>query len=95
MSFNNSYLLAPQKQFRARKLFDIMPTHVAGDPPSFSSADHPQDQFVFEIDDEGRPVTLTFLCPVDGTGPPTITWSAITHTHTYTHTHTITPQSLI
>ena len=57
--------------------------NAAGDPPAFSSDDEPQDQFVFEVDAEGRPVTLTFTCPVSGSGPPTITWSADDTPHTY------------
>jgi hypothetical protein len=45
---------------------------ISGDPPEFTS--NPQDQFVFERDADGNPVTLTIMCPVTGSGPPNITW---------------------
>lgn len=48
----------------------------AGDPPIFLP-DGPEDQFVFEVDDDGDPVSLIFHCPVIGSGPPSITWSVI------------------
>ena len=47
---------------------------IAGDPPAFVSTDNPMDQFVFEVDDAGNPVSLVFTCPVTGSGPPEITW---------------------
>ena len=31
---------------------------------------------MFEGDADGNPVTLTIMCPVTGSGPPNITWSA-------------------
>ena len=48
--------------------------YYTGDPPEFTS--NPQDQFVFERDADGNPVTLTFMCPVTGSPNITYKWSA-------------------
>ena len=64
---------------------------ISGDPPSFTSPTEPQDQFVFERDDDGNPVNLTFLCPVSGNPQPSVTWSVnITYTPPQIAIYTLT-----
>ena len=47
---------------------------ITGEPPAFPSTDDPRDQFAFERDADGNPVSLTFICPVTGSDPPVIDW---------------------
>ena len=57
-------------------------TKYTDDPPSFPTPTEPQDQFVRS--DAGN---LTLLCPVTGSGPPNITWSALPHRIAYICTY--------
>ena len=66
----------PSLMYFPRGMYSSNTLVHTGDPPEFTS--NPQDQFVFERDADGNPVTLTIMCPVTGSGPPNITWSART-----------------